>query len=184
MGTATFPSSSFRPFTLDSVSLAEIGDHRLAIDLSDHYAIPPLWCPLLQRISAPGRELLLASLPVAVVPSAKGYDCIGGLHCYRWLRTECSPTTMLDVRVYGSLRKAALRQQILWDLLIAPVLWGVRPRDIQRLGLAWERARDEEVFRQCLSCRGARGLSALLGVDPRRMKKRKRFVNDDNVTQK
>lgn len=158
------------------ISFSEIlGEHPAVLTVQRDKSLPPPAYPCPEFISPAGLLRLAAQYPLDVVVTKNGYECIGNVRLFKWLKScpdPLPPDAQIAVRVFSGLKPKALAEHIFIDLLVAPALWGMRAQDVRPMGIIWERLKHEDPFAAILTKPGKQGLAALIGVDSRRFRRR------------
>jgi hypothetical protein len=125
--------------------------------------------------------LKLANRLILHIVQFKGaYRCIGSLQLFRVLRTSLPPDAIIPAIVHERLSPAELKDHIMVDLLVVPVLYTIHPRERSRFGDAWARKQNIPLLQCIFSLPVMMALSKLMGCDVRTLKGKSNEDEDED----
>ncbi len=155
------------PFHLEKIELGSIyGAHPQVRKILEEVSIPLRKLPS-ETLTEAGLLDLACHLPLHAVREGGKLFCIGGIQLFLLLKNGLREDMEIPVFIYEDFKGSKLRDQILFDLYIMPVICSLTQRDRKSIRSTWEKLKLEKTMERSLLCDPISALNRMLDIDPR-----------------
>ncbi len=157
----------YSEITIESIDIGSIyGEHPLAIAIRNNFGLQFPQIPA-DEITEGGLMDLAYHFLLHVV-SVKGQIlCVAGLRYFRVLHNKLPPKTRVPVLLHTRLSAGALRNLILWDLFVMPIIAGLNSPGRKSAAIAWSNEQMRDLLSHSFQRDPLCALTELLDCDRR-----------------
>jgi hypothetical protein len=145
-------------------------EHPMARNIHQEFGVRLRELPV-NTISETGLALLAHHSPLHVLETPDKVFCVGSLRLFRLLKYGLPAETVIPVLIHTRLTGQELRNHILFELYVVPVIASLNSQDRKSMGTIWDKPLSKELLCGALRCQPSDALKLLFQCDPRTIRK-------------
>ena len=146
------------------------GEHPMVRNIHQEFGVRLRELPV-NIISETGLAVLAHHSPLHVLETPDKVFCIGSLRLFRLLKYGLPAETVIPVLMHTRLTGQELRNHILFELYVVPVIASLNSQDRKSMGTIWDKPLSKELLCGALRCQPSDALKLLFQCDPRTIRK-------------